>query len=196
MSVTGLLRAAVHHHTQLWKPKWRVLFGATVTNKWNRNLRLTFAHLSSLQADDYVQFQRLAKEKLRETLASPSRFQSIDAREDRTSDSTDAPNDSMGKYISEYRGALLMKNPNDLSVYYQLFTHVRPEVVFEMGTYSGASAMWYDDTAKTLDLDCRIYSVDIEPALLDEELKKRKPDTVNFIVGDMNKVKDVFLHQC
>ena len=188
MSVTRLLRAAFHYRTQLWKPEGASSVNCAATNKWDRNVRLSRAYSSLLEADDYVQFQRLAKEKLRKALASPSRFQSIDDREDRT----DAPYDSVGKYISEYRGALLTKNPNDLSVYYQLFTHVRPKVVLEMGTYSGASAIWYDDTAKSLDLDCHIYSVDIEPALLDEKLKKGKPDTVNFIIGDINKIEDVF----
>ena len=143
---------------------------------------------SSLVVDNFFQFQKLAKEKLREALASPTRFQSINERKD----ITDVIYDSTGKYISEYRGAFLMKNPNELSVYYQLFTHVRPKVVFEMGTYSGASAIWYDDAAKSLDLDCHIYSIDIEPLLLDEGLKQKKPNTVDFIIGDMTKIEDVF----
>ena len=153
-----------------------------------RVLRFTRARSSLSVLDDYVNYQRLAKEKLREALASPTRFQSIDARKDYT----DVTYDSIGKYISEYRGAFLMKNPNDLSVYYQLFTHMRPKVVFEMGTYSGASAMWYDDTAKSLDLDCHIYSVDIEPALLNENFKRRKPDTVDFVIGDTSKIEEIF----
>ena len=78
------------------------------------------------------------------------------------------------------------------SVYYQLFTHLHPRVVFEMGTYSGASAIWYDDAAKSLDLDCHIYSIDIEPLLLDEGLKQKKPNTVDFIIGDTTKIEDVF----
>ena len=184
MSVRGLLRAAF---TQLWKLE-RTSSVICAATKWNSTLRLSRVYSSLYEVDDYVQLQRLAKEKLRETLASPSRFQSIDDREDRT----DAPYDSDGKYISEYRGALLIKNPNDLSVYYQLFTHERPRAVLEMGTYSGASAIWYDDTAKSLDLDCHIYSVDIEPALLDEKLKKEKSDKVNFIIGDTTKIEDVF----
>ena len=52
--------------------------------------------------------------------------------------------------------------------------------------------MWYVDTAKSLDLDCHIYSVDIEPALLDEHFKQRKPDTVDFIIGDTTKFEYVF----
>ena len=139
-------------------------------------------------ADDYFECIRSSNQKLQEALTSPARFQSIDAREDRT----DVLSSSMGKYLSKYRGALLMKNPNDLSVYYQLFTHVRPRIVIEMGTFSGASAMWYDDAAKSLDLDCHIYSVDIEPGLVDKDFKERKPDTVDFIIGDTTKIEDAF----
>ena len=70
---------------------------------------------------------------------------------------------------------------------------MRPGVVFEMGTCSGASAMRYDDTAKSLDLDCHIYSVDFEPKLLDEGFKKTKPDTVDFITGgDTTKIEGIF----
>lgn len=163
-----------------------------------RTLHLTCAWSSStLEVDEsffrdnYLQSKKVSEEKLRNALASPNRFQSVDSREDRT-DILPVTYDSAGKYISKYRGALLMKNPNDLSIYYQLFTHVSPRRVFEIGTFTGASAIWYNDTAKSLDLDCHIYSVDIEPALLDEELKQRKPDTVDFITGDITKIENIF----
>ena len=177
-------------HTALRQTVWKLNLATSIISKSARILRFPpSAPCSSLLVvDDYVQFQKLAKEKLREALASPTRFQSINERKD----ITDVIYDSTGKYISEYRGAFLMKNPNDLSVYYQLFTHVRPKVVFEMGTYSGASAIWYDDAAKSLDLDCHIYSIDIEPLLLDEGLKQRKPNTVDFIIGDTTKIEDAF----
>ena len=80
MSVTGLLRTAFRSHTgiQLWKPERVSLPTCAATNKseWNHIFRLSRAYSSLLQVDDYVQFQRLAKEKLREALVSPSRFQS------------------------------------------------------------------------------------------------------------------------
>ena len=174
----------------VWKPDWTLFIGKRPTH----NLRLIRSSTVKIQEDpffhinDYFESRELAEKRLRDALASPTRFQSIDEREDRT-DITYYP---AGKYLSKYRGAYLMKIPNDLSVYYQLFTHVRPRIVLEMGTCSGASAIWYDDTAKTLDLDCHIYSVDCDPALLDEGLKRNKPDTVDFITGDSTKIEDVF----
>ena len=183
MSVRGLRAAFM----LLWKPD-RASSVICAATKWNNNLRFSRVCSSFYEADGYVHLQRLGKERLREALTSPSRFQSIDARVDRT----DVPYSSERKYLALYRGAMLLKSPNDLSVYYQLFTHVRPKVVLEMGTFSGASAIWYDDTAKSLDLDCHIYSVDIDPALLDEKLKKEKSDKVNFIIGDTTKIESVF----
>ena len=192
LSLTRVLRAA----TQLpvWRPRWAQTTGNTLAH----NLHLPCAWSSTSVLDsvideiflggDYFKSRKLSDEKLRKALTSPARFQSIDAREDRS----DVTNISVGKYLSKYRGAYLMKNPNDMSVYYQLFTHVRPKIVFEMGTFSGASAMWYDDTAKSLDLNCHIYSVDIEPELLDEDFKQRKPDTIDFFIGDTTKIEDVF----
>ena len=185
MSLRRILRAATN-----WTP--------SIGTKLTHNLRLvrTWSSTVKIQEDpfiqwnfkDYFEYRELAGKRLRDALANPSRFQSIDEREDRT-DITYYP---VGKYISKYREAYLMKSPNDLSVYYQLFTHVRPRTVLEMGTCSGSSAIWYDDTAKTLDLDCHVYSVDCDPALLDEGLKRRKPDTVDFITGDSTKIEEVF----
>ena len=194
MSLRSALRAAT-----VWKPaaNWTPFIVGKKSTGHNLPHRYTRPWSSTVKVpedpfflvnQDYFKFRDLSTKRLGDALVSPTRFQSIDEREDRT----DITYYSVGKYISKYRGAFLLKNPNDLCVYYQLFTHVRPRIVFELGTYSGASAMWYDDTAKTLDLDCHVYSVDNEPALLDEGLKRRKPDTVDFITGDNTKIEDVF----
>jgi len=144
--------------------------------------------------DDYFNIIRCANEQLSKALASPTRFQSIDEREDRTdiqNPSLTALHESSGKYISKYRGAYLMKNPYDLTIYCQLFHHIQPKTVIEIGSYTGASAMWFSDTAKLLGYDCTIYSVDIEHRLLDEQIKQMKPDTVNFVQGDASKLEQV-----
>ena len=188
MSLTRVLRAAVE---TVWKLKCApfAINVSTINHRLSRTWSSTKIIDETFFLDDYFKSRKLAEEMLGEALVSPTRFQSIDSREDRTDIFYYY---SAGKFMSKYRGAFLLKNPNDLCVYYQLFTHVRPKVVFEMGTCSGASAMWYDDTAKSLDLDCHIYSVDIEPELLDEDFKQRKPDTIDFIIGDTTKIEDIF----
>jgi len=123
MSLTRVLRAAVQN---LWKPRWES--SQSTIDKSVHNLRLVCAYSSTIKStfetlwfvENYRQCKSLSEEKLREALASPTRFQSIDTREDRTD--VLSTYHSVGRFISQYRGALLLKNPNDLSVYYQLFT--------------------------------------------------------------------------
>ena len=145
---------------------------------------------------DYYKIIRCANEQVADALASPTRFQSIDEREDRTdvsSPESTSLRESYGKYITKYRGTFLMKNAYDLTIYCQLFNHVQPRTVIEIGSYTGASAMWFSDTAKSLGYDCMIYSVDIENGLLDETIKNTKPETVNLIQGDATKLEEVLL---
>ena len=82
--------------------------------------------------NDYRQLIDRAGAKRRDALANPLRFQSILDRGDRS----DIPasfinNELMGKYIAQYRGVPIVKNFFELSVYHQLFTHVRPKTVLE-----------------------------------------------------------------
>ncbi|XP_065895994.1 uncharacterized protein [Dysidea avara] len=144
--------------------------------------------------NDYFKSLRCANEQLHEALASPTRFQSIYDREDRTDTSSPestALRESYGKYITQYRGSFMMKNAYDLAIYSQLFNHVQPRTVIEIGSFTGASAMWFSDTAKLLGYDCIVYSIDIEHGLIDETIKTTKPQTVKFIQGDATKLKEV-----
>ena len=56
----------------------------------------------------------------------------------------------------------------------------------------GSSAVWFADTAALLDLDCHVYSTDVDHSLISEEIKTVKPEKVTFIQGDRNKIEDVF----
>ena len=61
-----------------------------------------------------------------------------------------------------------------------------------MGTFTGASALWYADSLSSLGLDTQIYTVDdIDPALVSEETKQKMPDNVKLIEGDYNKIADI-----
>jgi len=160
---------------------------------------LTRAYSSSPEEffdDDYYLLIREAGEKLSKALTSPTRFQSIEERKDHS----DIPEsfayyESLGKYITKYRGAFMFKNCFELSIYYQLFSHLKPKVVIELGTFTGASAMWYADTAKSLNVDCCIYSLDDQHVTLSDEIKQNKPDTVNFIEGSADNLTSSMLQQ-
>ena len=142
--------------------------------------------------DDYRLLLNLSEEKLSKALASPTRFQSIEEREDRS----DIPTsfiyyEFLRKYVTKYRGAFMLKTFFDTAVYYQLFNHVKPKTVIEMGSFTGASAMWYADAAKSLGYDCQVHSIEIDHSLLSEEIKQQKPDHVNFIEGDANRIEEI-----
>ena len=142
--------------------------------------------------EDYHLLNKLCDEKLSKALASPIRFQSIQEREDHS----DIPPsfvyfEYVNKYLNKYRGAFMMKTFFDTAVYYQLFSHVKPKTVIEVGSFTGASAMWYNDTAKSLGYNCHIYSIDIDASLLSEEIKQQKPDSVKFIEGDTNNIEKI-----
>jgi len=142
--------------------------------------------------DDYHRFLNLSKEKLSIALASPTRFQSIEEREDRS----DIPisfiyYEFLRKYVAKYRGAFMLKTFFDTAVYYQLFNHVKPKTVIEMGSFTGASAMWYADAAKSLGYDCHVQSIEIDHSLLSAEIRQQKTDNVNFIEGDANRIEEI-----
>jgi len=141
--------------------------------------------------EDYHLLNKLCNEKLSKALASPTRFQSIQEREDCSDIPLSFVYCDAKKFLSKYRGAFMLKTFFDTAVYYQLFSHVKPRTVVEFGSFAGASAMWYNDTAKSLGYNCHIYSIDIDASLLSEEIKQQKPDSVKFIEGDTNNIEKI-----
>tara|TARA_R100000742_G_C4264360_1_gene82274 strand:+ start:33 stop:1172 length:1140 start_codon:yes stop_codon:yes gene_type:complete len=56
----------------------------------------------------------------------------------------------------------LYKTANDLALYSMLLNEVKPEVIVELGSGAGGSAVWMADICKSLGLDCHIFSYDIK----------------------------------
>ena len=144
-------------------------------------------------SDDRCLLVRKSREKLQQLLKSPTRYQSIDDRED----CSDVPQkliqcESVGRYLGRYRGAVILKTTYDLVVYYQLLSYLKPNTIIELGTFTGASALWCADSITSLGLDAQIYTVDIDPTLVSEETKQKVPDNVTLIEGDFNKIAEVF----
>lgn len=61
-----------------------------------------------------------------------------------------------------FLGAGVMKSANDLWSYQEIMHQLRPRTVIETGTYAGGSALWLACLSDMLDLDCRIYTIDIQ----------------------------------
>ena len=144
-------------------------------------------------SDDRQLLIQKSEEKLHQLLNSPTRYQSLDAREDRS----DIPKklihcERIGKFLGRYRGSVILKTTYDLVVYYQLFSHLKPKTIIEMGTFTGASALWFGDSLRSLGLDTHIYTVDIDPTLVSDDTRKKMPDNVTLIEGDCNKIDEIF----
>ena len=144
-------------------------------------------------SDDRHLLIQKSKEKLQELLNSPTRYQFIEEREDRS----DVPQklihcETVGRFLGTYRGSGILKTTYDMVVYYQLFSDLKPKTILEMGTFTGASALWFADSIKSLGLDTQIYTVDYDPTLVSESMKKKIPDNVKLIEGDCNKIAEVF----
>jgi cephalosporin hydroxylase len=62
-----------------------------------------------------------------------------------------------------------------------LFWQVKPRSVIEIGSYLGASALWYADMMRLFDIAGTVISVDVKPPLPPEPR-----DNVSYIFGDAN----------
>ena len=60
-----------------------------------------------------------------------------------------------------YRGVPMLKNPFDLALYPMLVWQARPRTVFEIGSKSGGSGLWFGDMLDNFGLEAHVYSVDI-----------------------------------
>jgi cephalosporin hydroxylase len=63
--------------------------------------------------------------------------------------------------LMRWRGMPLMKNVFDFAIYPALIAELRPRTVFEVGSGSGASAVWFADNLALCGIDGRVHSVDL-----------------------------------
>ena len=130
---------------------------------------------------------------LQDRLQRTSRFQSIGERDERSTLPSEAQRGIMGgKYFTVYRGMDMMKGPLEFVVYMQMLWQIKPSTVIELGTYSGASAIWMADVLKLSEVECNIYSADIDLSLLHTRAKVLQPPNVTFLEGDCNKIENIF----
>lgn len=70
-----------------------------------------------------------------------------------------------------WRGHLIWKNVTDLFIYAEIVHEVRPTLIIETGTYTGASALYWADMLRLNDIDGHVLTTDIylpseNPALM------------------------------
>ena len=83
--------------------------------------------------------------------------------------------------LIKWKEQAIYKTTFDLTIYSMLLQEVRPEVIIELGSGSGGSAIWLADTAAAIGLDTHIYSFDINKPIIDHK-------KVTFIQYDLNEI--------
>ena len=142
--------------------------------------------------ETYATFYVNLNRKIKELLESPTRFQKMSEREERSDIPPIASRKlSTGKILVKHCGVNCMTGPLDIIIYQQLFALVQPQTIFELGSLFGGSALTMANTLNTHGIKGHIYSIDLDHSLLDPRVKDLKPDNLTFIEGDMNKIEEV-----
>jgi cephalosporin hydroxylase len=93
-----------------------------------------------------------------------------------------------------YAGVPLSKFPEDLRVYEHLVWMQRPDTVIELGTYQGASALWFRDRMRTLrdygriERAPKVISVDVDHSAARPALAEADPsyaDEITLVEADI-----------
>jgi cephalosporin hydroxylase len=92
-----------------------------------------------------------------------------------------------------YVGITLSKFPEDLRVYEHLLWAQRPDIVIEIGTQFGASALWFRDRLRMLAgyglvADPHVITVDIETERAQRQLDRADPNwrmDISVVTGDV-----------
>lgn len=82
-----------------------------------------------------------------------------------------------------WRGLPLFKCAFDLALYTHLLDEMRPGSIFEIGSGSGASALWLADMCNSLGTPCPVVSLDRRPPIVAHP-------NVTFIAGDSAAVAE------
>ena len=86
----------------------------------------------------------------------------------------------------KWKGLTLMKDPMTLSIYMMMIQDIKPKTILEFGTYDGGSALWMEDVIKSLSLNCKIHTFDINPI----RVKLPEDSKIKFHELDNNKINE------
>ena len=168
-------------------------FASNARDQIGNSLRNGRMERSVNDTSSYHDYVRDKYGALQARLKDPKRFQHVSEREERSVFPPETGRAIIsGKYFTIYRGLDILKGPEDMTVYSQLFWHVRPRTVIELGAFTGASAIWMADVLKHSEIECNIFSVDIDLSLLQPLTKKLQPPNVTFLEGDCMEIEKVF----
>lgn len=72
-------------------------------------------------------------------------------------------------HTDTYRGRPLVKIPEDLRTYERIIDDTHPEIILEIGTYQGGSALWFSDRLATICGGGHVVTVDLDPPSISNE---------------------------
>jgi len=75
-----------------------------------------------------------------------------------------------------YRGINMMKNPNDSAIYQMIMHEVRPDLIIEIGTLHGGSALYMADLQQVMGIDGEVHTIDLSVESSDGTI--RQPKTI------------------
>jgi len=130
-------------------------------------------------------------DKIDELKNDKRRYQTIGERENKSVfDAVIICKVSKGKYKTTWRGISMMKDCFDMIIIQQLLWELRPNTIFETGTYTGACALWMSDTLKSYGItNTKVYTVDIDDSFVDPLV--RSDENVMMKQGDAKKIAEV-----
>ena len=73
----------------------------------------------------------------------------------------------MHRHYTRYRGRKVLKPPFDWIVLGDIIEDTKPDVIVEIGSYEGGSALWMADLITNLNIDCPVISVDVSDRAAD-----------------------------
>tara|TARA_B100001109_G_C18860813_1_gene473891 strand:+ start:2820 stop:3722 length:903 start_codon:yes stop_codon:yes gene_type:complete len=169
-------------HSELIALKAKVKSQAGIPSFYDKKIMHALNEINSLQEDSTLaaQIDKLSTDKQSETrehisnietfieqkesqryVTHYSRFLKDDKKKAIEADS-DTLMQSQGIQQSlSWKGIPLMKSAYDYSIYSQLLWNVKPKTIIELGSGSGASAIWMADLLKLYKIENHIYSIDI-----------------------------------
>jgi cephalosporin hydroxylase len=140
----------------------------------------------------YSDYHDVLKQDLGATsLTNANRFVSITER----TDTSDLPKEAWGPLLTNpfaqiWGEIVLNKCPLEIALYPMLLHELRPKTIIELGALNGGSAVWLADHVDIFQLECVIYSLDIDLSLLHDKAKADK--RIHFIQGDCNDLSPTF----
>ena len=86
--------------------------------------------------------------------------------------------------LIKWKNIPIFKTTFDLNIYMMIIEEIKPDIIIELGSGLGGSAIWLADIAKALELNTQIFSLDIHKPEL-------KHPNVTFLKQDLNNIEDL-----